>query len=184
MNNEIKLKTFKEFIFESIINLFDESDKGIYVDEVWNLLMNSYKDIGGIKGSGFENKEAMKKKMKLWKLSRKNGKINAGLLYKDKGMRKTVAVFTDGSLEGKKALESMLKDDFSRSSIEVSHSLLKFIKKKMPSLVRKYAIPSDKVSSIIGKDIEIVSEYEYIRDINGTLIRKMMIGSINKFYEF
>jgi len=180
MNNEIKLKTFREFVFESIINLFNESDKDIYVNEIWNLLLNSYKDIEGIKGSGFENKEVMKKKMKLWKLSRKNGKINAGLLYKDKGMRKTVAVFTDGSLEGKKALELMLKDDF----LGVSHSLLKFIKKKMPNLVRKYAIPSNKVSSIIGKDIEIVSEYEYIKDINGTLIRKIMLGSINKFYEF
>jgi len=178
------IKTFKEFIFENIINLFDESDKDKYVDEIWDLLLNSYKDIGGIKGSGFQSKESMKKKIKLWKLGRKNGKIIAGLLYKDKGMRKTVAVFTDGSSEGKTSLESMLKDDFSRSSIEVSHSLLRFIKKKMPNLARKYAIPSNKVSSIIGKDIEIVSEYEYIRDINGTLIRKMMLGSINKFYEF
>jgi len=104
-------------------------------------------------------------------------------MYKDKGMRKTVAVFTDGSNKGKKKLQNMLKDDFERSSIEVSHSLLKFIERKMPELVKKYAVKTDKVEDILKKPIEIIDDYHYKRDINGTIITKMMLGNIKKFYE-
>ena len=173
--------TFRSLIEESIINLVKPEDKDKYLEIVWDLLNKSYKDIGGIKGSGFETKEKMKSKIKLWKISKKQNKIIAGLLYKDKGIRKTVAVFTDGSKEGKTELLKLLKDDFSRSSIEVSHSLLKFLKHKLPESIKKFAIESKYVSDILDKDIKIVNKYEYIRDINGTPIVKMMLGNIKKF---
>lgn len=177
------MKTFTQYINENILNLFTKEDKEKYVDEIWPLLLESYKSIGGIKGSGFESKEAMINKIKMWKLSRRDGKIVAGILYKDKEFRKTVAVFTDGSSKGKKDLEKMLRDDFSRSSIEVSHSLLKFIEKKMPSLVKKYVITTDKVPEILGKSIEVIDNTHYKRGINGTTITKMMLGNIKKFYK-
>lgn len=176
------MKTFKTFHNESIINLFNK-EKEQYVDEVWSLLNESYASIGGIKGSGFQSKEDMMQKIKMWKLSKRDGKIVAGLLYKDKGMRKTVAVFTDGSAKGKKDLENMLRADFERSSIEVSHSLMKFIEKKMPSLVKKYIITTDKVSDVLGKPIEIIDDRYYRRNINGTIITKMMLGNVKQFYE-
>jgi len=178
------MKTFREMaINETVINLFKKEDKLKYVDEVWNLLNKAYETIGGIKGSGFSSKKDMINKIKMWKLFRKNGNIIAGLMYKDKDMRKTVAVFTDASKEGKKELENMLRADFERSSIEVSHSLMAFIEKKMPSLVKKYAVQTSKVSDILGKPIEIIDKYHYKRDINGTVINKMMLGNIKKFYE-
>jgi len=53
--------TFREFLNETIINLFDNDEKNKYIDEIWELLNKSYKSIGGLKESGFENKENMKK---------------------------------------------------------------------------------------------------------------------------
>jgi len=179
------MMTFKDYknINENIINVFYTKDKEKFVDIVWDLLTKSYANIGGIKGSGFQSKNNMIEKIKMWKISRRDNKIVAGLLYKDKGMRKTVAVFTDGSSVGKKDLEKMLRDDFERSSIEVSHSLMKFLEKKIPSTVKKYVVDTSKVSDILGKDIEIIDDTHYKRDINGTVITKMMLGNIKKFYE-
>jgi len=176
--------SFKEFVLnEKIINLFRYEEKNKYVDIVWDLLNKSYESIGGIKGSGFDTKETMIEKIKMWKLVKKNNYIVAGMLYKDRGMRKTIAVFTDGTNIGKKELEKILKDDFERSSIEVSHSLMKFIERKMPSIIKKYAIDTSKISDILNKDIEIIDKYHYKRNINGTIVTKMMLGSIKKFYE-
>jgi len=172
---------FKDFIDETIINLFDK-EKEEYKDIVWELLISSYSSIGGIKGSGFESKEAMIKRIKMWKLAKKNNKIVAGILYKDKNdIRKSVAIFTDGSKEGKVELAKMLKDDFSRSSIEVSHDLLKFIERKMPIILKKYVIDTKYVSDILGKDIKIIDDKKYERDINGTKVIKMMLGTQKSF---
>ena len=146
------------------------------------MLQSSYASIGGLKGSGFKSVEDMVNNIKLWKLAKDNGKIVAGILYKDKhNIRKTVAIFTDGTKKGKEKFKNMIKDDFERASIEVSHDLLKYIQRNLTSLVKKYAIPSDKVSNILGKDIKIIDKYRYERDINGTKIIKMMLGTQKEF---
>lgn len=173
---------FKDFLVqETYVNLFSPKDEEKYVDEVWDLLLNSYKSIGGIKGSGFNSKEEMEKKNFMWKLNIKDGKILAGIIYKNKhSTRKGVAVFTNSTKEGKDALTKLLADDFSRSIMEVSHSLMHFIEKHFPVLVKKYAIKSEFVEEILGKEIEIVDDYHYKRDIHGSIITKMMIGSKRK----
>ena len=177
------MKTFREMALnETIHNLFTDIEKEKYVDDIWKLLQDSYKSIGGLKGSGFNNKEEMIHKIKMWKIVRKDFKVVAGLLYKDKGMRKTVAIFTDGSKEAKRAITNILKDDFERSYIEVSHSLLKFLEKKMPIVVKKYVVDTSTVQNILGKEIDIISSTKYSRDINGSTITKMMIGNVKKFY--
>ena len=174
---------FKEYILqETYINAFTDKDKEIYVDQVWALLQESYKSIGGIKGSGFESKEDMKNKIKLWKLNVENGKVKAGILYKDKNdARKSVAVFTDGSVKSKKVLTTMLKDDLGRSFIEVSHGLLKYMERKLPVFFKKYAIPTTKVPQILGKEITIIDEYHYERNINGSVITKVLLGTGKTF---
>lgn len=175
---------FKDFILgETYVNLFSPEEEDKYVDEVWGLLQTSYKSIGGIKGSGFASKEEMERKNFMWKLNKKDGKILAGIIYKNKhNTRKGVAVFTNSTNAGKAALKKMLADDFSRSLMEVSHSLMKFIEKNLPSLVKKYAITSVDAQKILGKEIEIIDKYHYNRSINGTIITKRMIGSKNKPY--
>jgi len=172
----------KEFVNETILNLFTKEEKELYIDEIWNNLYNSYKDIGGIKGEGFANKNDMIRNIKHIKISKKDSIIVAGILYKDKGFRKSVAVFTDGTNNGEKALLSMLKDDFSRSLIEISHTLLKFLERNAPTLLAKYSIESSKVSKLINKDIEIISKYKYKRKVGGEFITKMLVGSIDSKY--
>jgi len=94
-------------INEKILNLKDKEEKEKYADAVFDLLQKSYAKIGGIKGSGFENPQRMVEKIYLWKIYKQNDKILAGILYKDKGFRKAVAVFTNQTKEGIEALKNI-----------------------------------------------------------------------------
>ena len=78
-------------LFEHVINTSSRQDKLKYKDEVWNILQLSYQYIGGIKGSGFSSADEMVEKIPYWKLVKKNDKIVAVMLYKDKNGRKMVA---------------------------------------------------------------------------------------------
>jgi len=170
--------TFKELINEKFVNLFKDEEKENYKDEVWNLLQISYASLGGIKGNGFKSPDDMIKNIKMWKIQKNNGKIIAGVMYKDKNYRKAVAVFTDGSKSGKESLKQILKDDLKRSVIEVSHSLLKFLEKKLPSFVDRYKIPCEKVKEYLPNDeIDCENKYYYTRKIGSEEIRKLMLGT-------
>lgn len=174
---------FKDFINESIINIIDGENISRFSDEIWELLNLSYKSIGGIKGNGFADKDSLSN-FKQIKFVRKNQKIVAGLIYKDKDFRKTVAVFTDGSAVAKQELINLIKDDIKRSYIEVSHSLLKFIEKNLSNEISDYIVPASKVSDILGKEVEIVSDFKYIRSIGGEKVIKMMLGSRTQYKEY
>ncbi len=171
---------YNTFITEKFFNLFSLDDKEKYIDEVWDKLQKSYATIGGIKGSGFNSKQDMIKNIPFWKIKITAGRIKAGVLYKDKSFRKSVAIFTDGSRDGIKDLENILKDDFKRSVIEVSHSLLKFINKMMPKFAKKYVIDTSEVQGLLKKDIEIIDSTYYYREIGGEKIKKMMLGTKTK----
>jgi len=171
----------KTMLNEKILNLKDEKEKEKYAKIVYDLLQKAYAKIGGIKGSGFESPEDMIKKIKLWKIYRKDGKIIAGLMYKDKGFRKRVAIFTDGTKEGKQALKIMLRDDFERSVVEVSGPSLKFIKRNFPDLFEKYKIPCKEAEKILKEKLDCEDEYFYVRDINGNKLRKILLGTVKNF---
>lgn len=176
--------SFSEYVNETVINAVDSKSKEKYSKDIWDLIQLSYKDIGGIKGNGFENITNFIDNTKMWKFTKHQNKILAGIIYKDKSYRKAVAVFTNGSKEGKNELIKLLKADFERSLIEVSHGLLNFLEKKVPVLIKKYAIPSDSVSSIINKDVTVINKYKYQRLINNEPITKMLLGKEKIFYEF
>lgn len=195
---------FKEYILsesyltEKFINLFSDKEKNEYKDEVFSSIQQAYAPIGGIKGSGFNSAEDMVKNLPMWKLSRKDGKIVAGVLYKDKGGRKVVASFTDGTVEGKKQLADILKNEFTRSYTEVSEAALGFIRKiSGVATIEKFAIPRDKVKSMLKlKDDEFstdvpeddrnvqslptLKDYFYQRKIGGHFHTKIMIGNPTK----
>ena len=192
---------FKEYVLseayltERFINLFSDKEKEEYKDEVYSALQQAYSAIGGIKGSGFENADDMVKNIPMWKLSRKDGKIVAGVLYKDKGGRKIVASFTDGTTEGKKQLADILKNEFTRSYTEVSEAALGFIKKVAGvDTITKFAIPREKVKEMLKlKDDEFSTEvpdgdrnvkalptlkdFFYQRKIGGHFHTKIMLGN-------
>jgi len=176
------LKSILEDILnEKILNLFNKEEKEKYKDIIFDLLQKSYAKIGGIKGSGFENPDDMIEKIKLWKIYIRNGNILAGLMYKDKNLRKRVAIFTNGTKEGKQALKIMLRDDFERSVVEVSGPSLKFIKKNFPDLFEKYKISCKEAEKILKEKLNCEDEYFYIRNINGNKLRKILLGTVNSF---
>lgn len=188
----------ESYLTERFINLFSDQEKEQYKDEVFAGLQQAYAAIGGLKGSGFTNAEDMVKNIPMWKLSRKDGKIVAGVLYKDKGGRKIVASFTDGSVEGKKQLADILKNEFTRSYTEVSEAALGFIKKVAGAdTIAKFAIPRDKVKSMLKlnddefttdvpegdrniKALPDLKDFFYQRKIGGHFHTKIMLGNPTK----
>ena len=194
--------SFTEYLQERYVNLVgrsSEEEKKQYADDVWELLQFSYKAIGGMKGKGFSSKEDMIKNIPFWKLVRKNGKIVAGSLYRDKGGRKRVASFTDGSEAGKAGLAGIMREDFSRSYFEISKSSLGFAYKTLGGdFLVKYAKTPEEVASMTGKEIHPVPEddshnkkfpelrkFLYQRNIGGGLETKIMLGTRgNKIQEY
>lgn len=177
------MKTFKEHILtERFINLFDTSTKHRYADEVWDILQNSYKEIGGIKGSGFRSKEDMIENIPFWKLAKKGNKVVAVSLYKDKQGRKKVAGGTDGSEEGKKEFAKMTVDELlhGRSWGEISDKMYWFTRKHVGAEnLDKYLIPAKKVQELMPEDeIVPVDEYWYKRQLgSGDWKQKIAIGN-------
>ena len=159
------MKSFKEYhiITERFKNFFvnDKEEREQYVDQVWDVLQASYKRIGGIKGSGFNSKQDMIDNIPFWKINVKNGKVIAVGMYKDKKGRKSVAVGTDGSEQGKEALAFMVKGAFKtgREWREISGSMLVFVEKVVGiDAMLKSAIQLDKVKKLLPKD-DIISGY-------------------------
>lgn len=66
--------SFSDFLVEHVENLSSSEAKEKYVDEVWQILQDSYKYCGGIHGSGFKSKQDMIDNVPFWKLQKKGGK--------------------------------------------------------------------------------------------------------------
>lgn len=185
----------KSVLVERYVNLFDPEKKKQYADVVWDMIQNAYKKIGGIRGSGFSSKEDMIKNIPFWKVAKKDGKVVAVALYKDKGGRKRIASATDGTEDGKEKLEIMGRDDITRqrSYAEVSSSSLKFVLRrwKGPEDITKYMILPKDAEKILGDELkypvsdddpEVVAhpelkKYFYQREIGGHYHTKLMIGT-------
>lgn len=182
----------RDLITERFLNLLgDDPKKRDYVDVVWDLVQKSYAPIGGIRGKGFSSQEELLSLIPFWKLVRKDGKIIAGALYRDKSGRKRVAVFTDGSGQGKQALASIMVGDFDRAYFEVSDPSLGFMIKNVGmDFVNNYAHSVDSAQKIAGEPLEaapqndpLVQKYPqladkfYQREIGGHMHTKIMLGT-------
>lgn len=178
--------TFEQFLNEHFVNIVDDDEKQKYKDQVWNILDLSYKNIGGVKGSGFQSPDDMVKNIPYWKLARKNGKIVACMLYKDKKGRKVVACGSDGTVEGKIQVKQMILDELrrERSYGEVSDNLMHYILHKLSNEeIEKYFIPAKKVGEILGKPVKITGKYTYVREIGGEQHEKMMFGKLHQKFK-
>ncbi|MAZ56774.1 hypothetical protein CL653_03210 [bacterium] len=171
-------------IYETHINAFqkDEELRHRYKDQVWEMLNNAYASIGGVKGNGFNSPDDMVKNIGMWKMVRKNDKIVAVTLYKDKKGRKSVASATDGTPLGKASLAKMIRDEFnhSRSYAEISDKLYYFARKAVSDDVFDAArIPAKQAKSVDNRIRLIPGEdFWYYRKIGDDLIKKMMLGSL------
>lgn len=151
--------SYSEYITERFINLIgDDPRKDEHADDVKNLLDKSYAAVKGIHGSGFRDREDMKKNISMWKLHRHGGKVKAAVMYKDKNGRKMVAVGSDGSPEGKKAAGKMVTDDLKtgRAYGEQSGPLLASIKKHVGAQhLQQHIVPFHEVHKHLDHDDEI-----------------------------
>ena len=194
------MKTYKQFnehmlLNERFVNLLGKDEKkSEYADEVFAMIQKSYESIGGQKGGGFKSADDMVANIPFWKLVRTSGKIVAGAMYRDKGGRKRVAVFTDGTISGKKGIASIMKEDFDRAYFEVSGPSLGFAVKLLGiDFIKRYTKTLEEARSILKTDLEPVPEkdsyitkypalkqYFYQRELGGKLNTKIMLGTNGK----
>lgn len=197
--------SFKQHLSENYKNFIgpDSIEKRRkWADQTWDILQKSYESIGGIKGSGFKNKEDMIQNIPFWKIYTKNDKVVAAAFYKDKNGRKSVAIATDGS-----DLGSKIVDDIFKSSLGVSYgeksgkSLGKMMKAVSWDTLEKFLLKPSDVKRITKEDVipidkfgsENLSEkdmftynkypqlrpYMYIREIGGENFLKVAMGTPN-----
>lgn len=175
-----------KYLTEKYINLLssDTKLKQKYKDEVYTLLSNAYKSIGGLKGSGFSSPEDMVKSIPFWKLGFVDKRLVAVVMYKFvDGERKLVAIGGTHDAEGKKRLNEIVSIEFSRSYAEISDPLLGWLAKKHPDIIKKYRIPVRIAKQVIDREIYPLDEYFYSRKIGGEMHTKMLIGKIPPGYK-
>ncbi|AUR85997.1 hypothetical protein NVP1081O_262 [Vibrio phage 1.081.O._10N.286.52.C2] len=188
---------------ERFVNAVGDGDRAVkekYADQVWELLQRSYQKIGGIKGSGFENKQSMIENIPMWKMVVQSGVVRAVILYKDKGGRKSVAMGSDGSDYAKKHLPSIISADITRSFGEKSKAALGAVLKIIPwDIIQHYIKTPEQAQKVLGKatiPIKFVDksewpedaqatiakfphliDYGYLRSLKGKMAFKVLIGS-------
>ena len=203
----LTLKKFisEESLDERYVNAIGDRDidlKNQYKKQVWDLLQSSYAKNGGLVGSGFQSMEMMVEKIPMWKMVINNGTVEAVVMYKDKGGRKSVAMGSTGSPYAKKAISNLFPAELQRSYGEKSKSALGALMKIVPwSVLEPYAktpaqvkkVSKDTITSL--KDFKgtlpddakatltkfpVLQPYGYFREIGGKLSFKVMIGTPGK----
>jgi len=199
------MKKFNTFIAERFVNALpnDTELKRKWVDDVWDLLQKSYAEIGGIKGNGFQDKEAMIAKIPMWKMAVKDGKLLAVILYKDKGGRKSVAMGAEGTDQAKAIVSNMFQQEVKRAYGEKSKKALGAMMKSMPwDVIQPFLMTPEQVKRTSGDDVQPVAKmktsdlpkdaqftldkypmlkpYGYLRALGDEMIFKVSLGSPGK----
>lgn len=124
----------QEILTERYLNLFPgDPRREQYRDAVWDMLQKAYEPIGGVKGSGFLSPDDMVRRLPMWKLARKDGRIVAAVMYKDKAGRKAVAYATDESPEAAEVIADILPQEAQRSYAEKSKKALGAFMRVVPN---------------------------------------------------
>lgn len=173
-------RLFKEELYliqERVINLHNKSDIEKYIDDIWDIMQLTYKPLGGFLTAN--SKEELVNKVDFAKVIRKNNKIVAAALYKDKYGRKAIAKGFDGTEIGKDAVKMIYKED-----VEQNRSWGEFSGGAEKLMLKNGGIP---LPNTLAKDIlqkPIISlnpdGFHYTREINGEPHEKIIIGSIKK----
>ena len=148
------------------------------LDEVYTLLESTYKNIEG--GLNFENKYDLLQNTSIWKVIYFENHIIGVLIYKAKHGLKMVACAINETYKNiaKKRLINIFKKNFSKTWMEISEGLERFILKISTS--KKFIITNKKAKVILEKSIQLCSDkLHYIREINGVKKTKILIGTPN-----
>ena len=203
----LTLKKFisEESLDERYVNAIGDRDidlKNQYKKQVWDLLQSSYAKNGGLVGSGFQSMEMMVEKIPMWKMVINNGTVEAVVMYKDKGGRKSVAMGSTGSPYAKKAISNLFPAELQRSYGEKSKSALGALMKIVPWSVLEAYVQTPAQVKKVSKDsitplkdfkgtlpddakatlskFPVLQPYGYFREIGGKLSFKVMIGTPGK----
>lgn len=163
---------YVENIDERFLTIWNKRDMEKYKTDVWDILVRTYKEIGGM---NVNNVNDFIEESEMWKLVKKNGKIVAIKAYKDKHGRKGFAAGSDGTVEGKKGVLSIFSEDIKhkRAWVEVSGA---------PEVVAKklggQPLPNTMAAELTGKKILRLDPdgFHYDRIIGGKRYTKMIIG--------
>lgn len=149
---------------ERYVNLLTPTDKEKYVDVVWDMMQQAYKPIGGFKSA--TSKDDLIQDTNLWKLVKRGDKIVSAAIYKDKNGRKSIAIATDGTLQGKSDLVKMKSDDIRlhRSWCESSGKAESFLKRLGAKPVSNKFAAKLTGKEILGYDVDGI---HYTRLIQG-----------------
>lgn len=146
---------------------------------VWQMLDDSYSQIGGYKGA--INPSHLVDKSYMWRVVYYlDTPLALGIYKQDHGLKRFgIAVTVDKGYRkyGKDALKKIIKEDFKRAWVESSGQS----EKLMMSLGgEKYMIPNTKIKEIMGDEIISLDEdgYHYTRKIMDHEYRKVSIGTI------
>ena len=195
-----KFMIFRKYIKEGYSNFIGKgslADKQKWADRVWDMLQAAYDDIGGIKGSGFSDKEDMINNIPFWKIFHRGEKLIAVVLYKDTNGRKLVALGTDKSNAAKKILSNIFKETLKVSYGEQSGKLLNLVVKSVsyerlepfllePIYVQKlldkqiYPPIPEKLNAMdteTYKKFPKLHKYFYMRDFGGKSHLKICLGT-------
>lgn len=174
---------------EHYVNLHTKEDIAKFADVAFQMLQETYKDIGGC---GVNSAKQLIQETDLMKFQRRDGKLVAVNCYKKTphGLKCFVGG-SDGSDAGKRAMKDFLKQDFDlsgndlrnrhkwkrRTYIEVSGAPEHILMNKFEVNV----IPNTKVGEILDKEIlELHKDgIHYDRMIAGTKRTKVLIGNLD-----
>ena len=205
----MEVENLKVFIGERFVNAVGDRDVDIkrqYGKQVFDLLTKSYAGTGGLFTNGFQDLETMIQKIPMWKMVVNNGTVEAVVMYKDKGGRKSVAMGSTGSDYARKHLKSIFAKEITRSYGEKSKSALGALMKEVPwAVLEPYVQPPEAVDKISKDKIIALKDfqknfdgklpmdatktlqkypqlrpYAYFRELNGNWAFKVMIGTPGK----
>lgn len=171
--NEFK----KQLILEKFINLWNKEDMSLYIDEIYKIMIESYKSIGGFLTAN--SPEELIKKCDFIKIVKRNGSITSCSCYKISNHgRKLICGGTNGTEQGKNDLFMIIREDINNKDrnafSEVSGKLEHIYLKNGASPIQNFL-----VSSIINKEVELDSDgFHYYRNIKGQKIKKILVGNV------
>lgn len=182
--------SFQEYITERFVNFGFGKDSELakrkaHHKELFDVIQSSYRAVeggyGGLGSGSKEEAESIKADIHhpdhAIKATRRNGKIVHVKIYKKTPYgRKSIAVGTDGSKEGKDAVRTTMRQDKDRKERHAYGE----VSGAPENIQRKMGVPivdTKHVAKILNKDIEIHDNERYSRMLGGTKHGKVMMGN-------
>ncbi len=158
-------------------NILNLVDKVKYLDIVWDILSQSYKNISG--GLLFKSKYDLLYSTSMWKIILKRNKVLAVMVFKAKHGLKLVAMGADKLSYGKEsviALSKNIQEDLKHMWIEVSDNAEEFLMHQCGAY--KYMISNNFATSLVEKELVLDNNgYHYYRKIANIQKHKIIVGT-------